>query len=230
MKFVKESMKGFCIRIVVAVALAAVLAAAAANDTSNYEPQKKLHKVMPQAVYIEENMESSENTDLNIDNEGVLCQLPSIKTNVKYFTDYRKYNIWFTPHYRLQQAAWTDKQGLRRFNQDYIVALGSYYSTYIGDRFKITLDSGRSFTVILGDGKYDKDCDKLCMYTPCIDYDGNEAANLLEFIIDKEVLSDEVYEYGSIEKLSGFEGNVVEMIYLGRDTSQDWDTYEYKTM
>lgn len=65
------------------------------------------------------------------------------------------------------------------------------------------------------------------MYTPCKDYDGNEAANLLEFIVDKDVLDSDVYEYGSIEKLSGFEGNIAEMVYLGRDTSQNWDLYDH---
>lgn len=167
MKFVKETMKEFFIRIVVAAALSTVLAAAAANDTSNCKPQRKLHKIIPQTAYIQElNTESAEITAPDAESKGIICQLPSIKTNVKYFTDYRRYDIWFTPHYRLQQAAWTDNQGLRRFNNDYIVALGSYYSTCIGDRFKVTLDSGRNFTVILGDGKWDEDCDKLCMYTP----------------------------------------------------------------
>ncbi len=121
------------------------------------------------------------------------CELPAISTHVKFFTDYRCYNLWYTPHYRLQQSAWTDEQGLRRFKDDYIVALGSFYSIEIGDRFEITLASGKIFTVILGDGKSDEDCDSKNMYTPCIDYEGNTVANLLEFIIDEKALSSEVY-------------------------------------
>lgn len=155
-----------------------------------------------------------------------VCNLPIISTNVKLFTDYRVYNLWYTPHYRLQQAAWTDTQGLRRYNEDYIVALGSFYSTDIGDRFEVTLDTGRTFTVILGDGKVDDDCDSENMYTPCIDYDGKTAANILEFIIDKNVLDSEVYSYGSIDYIEDFRGDIVKMVYLGRDTSQDWDLYE----
>lgn len=154
------------------------------------------------------------------------CELPSVPTHVKFFTDYRYYSLWYTPHYRLQQSAWTDEQGLRRYNEDYIVALGSFYSTDIGDRFEITLDTGKTFTVILGDGKVDEDCDSRNMYTPCIDYGGNAAANLLEFVIDETVLDSEVYSYGSLDYLEQFKGNIVEMVYLGRDKSQDWDTYE----
>ena len=154
------------------------------------------------------------------------CELPEISTNVKLFTDYRYYNLWYTPHYRLQQRAWTDEQGLRRFNDDYIVALGSFYSVNIGDRFEVTLDTGRTFTVILGDGKADIDCDSRNMYTPCLNYDGEKSANMLEFIIDDDVLDKEIYDYGSLDRLEGFEGNVVKMVYLGRDDSADWHTYE----
>lgn len=156
------------------------------------------------------------------------CELPDIFTNVKFFTDYRSYNLWYTPHYRLQQQAWTDVQGLRRFGEDYIVALGSFYSVSIGDRFEVTLDSGRTFTVIFGDGKVDEDCDSRNMYTPCYDIDGNKAANLLEFIIDDDILPKEIYDYGSLDILAGFKGNVIKMVYLGRDDSADWDTYETK--
>lgn len=166
------------------------------------------------------------NTKTNNITTSQECELPDISTNVKLFTDYRYYNLWYTPHYRLQQRAWTDEQGLRRFNDDYIVALGSFYSVNIGDRFEVTLDTGRTFTVILGDGKADIDCDSRNMYTPCLDYDGEESANMLEFIIDDDVLDKEIYDYGSLDRLEGFEGDVVKMVYLGRDDSADWNTYE----
>lgn len=153
-------------------------------------------------------------------------KVPNISSHIKYFTDYRCYNLQYTPHYRLQQVSWTDEQGLRRFNNDYIVALGSYYSTNIGDRFEVTLDTGMVFTIILGDGKWDADCDELCMYMPCFDYEGNQAANLLEFIIDEDVLDAEVYDYGDLNCMENFKGSVTKMRYLGRDKSQDWDAYE----
>lgn len=153
-------------------------------------------------------------------------KVPNISSHIKYFTDYRYYNLKYTPHYRLQQASWTDEQGLRRFNNDYIVALGSYYSTNIGDRFEVTLDTGIIFTVIVGDGKWDSDCDELCMYMPCTDYEGNQAANLLEFIIDEEILDTKVYNYGDLNCIDELKGSVIKMRYLGRDESQDWDTYE----
>ena len=159
-------------------------------------------------------------------NIGEALDVPEISTHVKFCTDYRAYNIEYTPHYRLQQLAWTDSYGLRRYNDDYLVALGSYYSTSIGDRFLVTLDTGKSFTVMLADGKWDIDCDVDNMYTPTIDYNGNKAGNLLEFIIDKYAVSDEMYEYGSLDYYEEFKGSVASMIYLGRDKSADWDSYE----
>ena len=184
--------------------------ACTANELKT-EAETHIYSEMPQTVEAE--------------NKTLSCDLPHISTHVKFFIDYRSYNLPYTPHYRLQQAAWTDKNGLRRFNNDYIVALGSFYSTSIGDRFKIVLSSGNTFTVILGDGKWDGDCDSMCMYMPCTDYSGKKVGNLMEFVIDEETISPAVYEYGSIEVIEGFEGDIVQMEYLGRDMSQDWDTY-----
>lgn len=157
---------------------------------------------------------------------GETVPLPTLPTNIKNYTDYRHYNLWYTPHYRLQQVAYTDENGLRRFNDDYIVALGKFYSESIGDRFKVTLDTGREFTVIFGDGKAPIDCDENNMYTPCRNYDGERCANVLEFIIDSGVMAKEVYAYGSIDCIEEFKGNIAKMEYLGRDNSADWDTYE----
>lgn len=157
---------------------------------------------------------------------GEEVTLPTLSTEPKHFTDYRAYGLTYTPHYRLQQTAYTDSDGLRRFNQDYIVALGKFYTESIGDRFHITLDTGEEFTVILGDGKNPKDCDETNMYAPCVNYDGEKCANVLEFIVDEDVLLPSVYGYGSIDCMDKFKGNITKMVYLGRDNSADWDSYE----
>lgn len=157
---------------------------------------------------------------------GEEVALPLLSTEPKLFTDYRSYNLWYTPHYRLQQAAYTDNDGLRRFGDDYIVGLGKYYSESVGDRFQVVLDTGIEFTIIFGDGKAPCDCDENNMYTPCVNYDGENCANILEFIVDTDAMPSKVYAYGSIDCLDKFKGNIVKMVYLGRDNSADWDTYE----
>lgn len=163
--------------------------------------------------------ENQVTTSKNIWEIGESVPLPSLPTNIKSYTDYRFYNIDGTPHKRLQSVAWTDELGCRRYNNDYIVALGSFYSTDIGDRFEITLDTGNVFTVILGDGKADIDTDVNNMYAPCTNYNGEACANVLEFIVDKNILSDKAYNYGSVDYYDKLKGNIIKMTYLGRDTT-----------
>ena len=157
---------------------------------------------------------------------GQELPLPNIPSNMKLCTDYRFYNIVGTPHNRLQKVAWTDDFGCRRYNDDYIVGLGSFYSVDIGDRFEITLDTGKTFTIILGDGKADCDTDINNMFTPCYNYEGEYCANILEFIIDKEAMNKKAYAYGSVDYYNEFKGNIVKMVYLGRDQGGDWTSYE----
>lgn len=157
---------------------------------------------------------------------GEEVPLPNIPTNMKFCTDYRWYGIEGTPHKRLQEVSYTDELGCRKYNNDYCVALGSFYSNRIGDRFEVTLDTGVTFTVITADMKADIHTDSTNRYAPCVNYEGQECANVLEFIIDKNVVSNEMYAYGSLDYYDYFKGNVVKMTYLGRDRSQDWDIYE----
>jgi hypothetical protein len=157
---------------------------------------------------------------------GEKVPIPTLSTVRKQCTDYRHYNIAGSPHNRLQQAAWTDSIGCRRFNNDYIVALGTFYTEKIGDRFEITLANGNVFTVIFGDSKADKDTDATHMYAPCPLYGTDElGANLLEFIIDEDVMTRECYEYGGVDYYEEFRSDIVKMVYLGRDNSADWDTW-----
>lgn len=157
---------------------------------------------------------------------GEEVPLPDLPTYRYLCTDYRHYNLPNTPHYRMQQMAWTDEIGCRRFNDDYIVGLGTGYSQDIGDRFAIELENGFRFTIIMGDGKADRDTDaETHRYTPCKDYAGNDCANVLEFIIDDQVMEKEAYQFGSISYYERFKSNIKKMIYLGRDTNGDWVSY-----
>ena len=203
------------------------------SDTSNSETTNSSSEISTENLSEIDSKFSTGSVAVNVETPrkfevGEEVPLPSLPTNIKSYTDYRCYGLWYTPHYRLQQASRTDENGLRRFNDDYIVAMGAFYTTSIGDRFKVTLDSGNEFTVILGDGKAPIDCDETNMYAPCFNYDGELCANVLEFIIDSDVMPKSVYSYGSIDCLDEFKGNIVKMVYLGRDNSADWDTYEIR--
>lgn len=112
--------------------------------------------------------------------------------------------------WNLQQQAYTDDNGFRRINEAYMVAMGSYYANACGERLIITLDTGKTFTVVIGDFKDDEQTDPLNMYHPVI-YEGKQvAANVLEFIVDTEVMDDTVLSSGTVCGL-GFKGEIIKI-------------------
>ena len=134
-----------------------------------------------------------------------------IDTDFYGYMDYNCITDDTTVQWDMQQNAWTDWQGLRRYNNDYMVAMGSYYSDYeVGSRFEITLENDTVFTVILGDLKDDIHTDKKNMYTPVYHNWQLVKANVIEFIVDENQLSDYVrVDLGTISGYEEFNGNIV---------------------
>ena len=93
--------------------------------------------------------------------------------------------------YHLQTIAWTDGFGFRRLCDDYMVALGSYYSTNLGDRFRITFDTGKSINVVLSDTKQDVHTDSKNQFNPFND-------NICEFIVDVKILHPMAKKMGDV--------------------------------
>lgn len=137
--------------------------------------------------------------------------IPTIADTDFYgYMDYNCITDKTTPQYDMQQSAWTDWQGLRRYNNDYMVAMGSYYSDYeVGSRFEITLENDTVFTVILGDLKDDIHTDNKNMYTPVYQNWQLVKANVIEFIVDENQLSYDVKQLGTISGYEEFNGNIV---------------------
>ena len=132
-----------------------------------------------------------------------------IDTDFYGYMDYNCITDDTTIQWEMQQSAWTDWQGLRRYNSDYMVAMGSYYSDYeVGSRFEITLDNGTTFTVVLGDLKDDIHTDKRNMYTPVYQNWQLVKANVIEFIVDENQLSSYTKKLGSISGYESFDGNI----------------------
>lgn len=154
----------------------------------------------------------------NINNKDKVESITKIDYDVPTIADtdfygYMDYNCITddtTVQWDMQQSAWTDWQGLRRYNDDYMVAMGSYYSDYeVGARFEITLDNNTTFTVILGDLKKDEHTDKMNMYTPVYDNWQLVKANVIEFIVEENQLSYDVKQLGTISGYDNFNGNIV---------------------
>lgn len=130
--------------------------------------------------------------------------VPSGNTSFKSYMDYRAITNKNSAQWDLQTKCWTDKDGLRRKGDYYVVALGSYYADHIGDRFIVTLDTGVEIPVIVGDFKADKHTDATNRYT--LTEDGRK--NILEFVVDTQSLPEMARKMGDISYVSVFRGNV----------------------
>ena len=130
--------------------------------------------------------------------------VPEGDTSFKSYMDYRCITDRNSPQYKLQGECWTDKNGLRRFGDDYVIAVGSYYAESVGERLEITLDNGEEFTAVVGDFKADAHTDGTHRYYPMSD--GNK--NVIEFIVDTGSLDKKAKKMGDISYIEGFEGNI----------------------
>lgn len=138
--------------------------------------------------------------------------IPNYETSFKTYMDYRCITDKASAQYMLQMEAYTDDMGLRKYEDHYIVAMGTYYSNNVGDTFRITLDNDISFNVIVGDIKADCHTDSQNMYSPVYDEDGNfVSANVIEFIVDTKKLDKSVKKLGTIEAYDDFKGNIIKI-------------------
>ena len=137
-------------------------------------------------------------------------EVPACDTWFKSYMSYKAITNTSSDQYKIQQKAWTDENGLRRYNNDYVVAMGTYYSDRCYTRFKVEFDSGNEITVIVGDIKQDIHTDGKNQYSAV--YDSNNkfiSANVLEFIVDASTLSKKAKNLGSVHCIEGLEGNIV---------------------
>jgi len=136
-------------------------------------------------------------------------EIPQGRTDNFMYMDYRALTNTASAQYELQQYAWTDSQGFRRYGDYYMVAMGTYYG-YVGETFRITTDRNNCYDVILGD----------CKGTDAVSYDGNHSwyhvagdyrLNVVEFIVATEYLPSEVTLHGDCGVLENIGGNVIKI-------------------
>lgn len=122
----------------------------------------------------------------------------------KTYMDFRTIQCRNSPQYKLQQIACSDDKGFRRCEGFYLVALGTAYAKHIGEKFKISFSGGRTAYCMIGDVKADAHTNGGKQYI-------EENGNIVEFIIDKKVMSQKVISRGDISSL-GFEGSVTKIV------------------
>lgn len=104
------------------------------------------------------------------------------KRDFKSYEDYRDITSPTSPHYRLQKHyAYTNSDGIRMVEGRYCIALGSYFTTAIGQYINIVLANGTVIPCILGDQKANAHTDSLHIAHRT---DGS----VVEFIVDLDKL------------------------------------------
>lgn len=138
--------------------------------------------------------------------------LPDVNTDFKTYMDYSAITDTDSVQYAMQQQAFTDSQGIRRIGSDVCVALGTGYADSCGERFEITLDTGSSFTAVVGDIKADCHTDPTNRYVELWEGHGD----MVEFIVETDKLDKDVRIMGSIGEYSQYSGCVTAIVPLDK--------------
>lgn len=180
----------------------------AIGDMANYLADE-INKIEPNITYVED---ISCKSGVKSKSNKSEYSIPEYDTSFKTYMDYRKITDKSSAQYMLQMEAYTDDMGLRKYEDHYIVAMGTYYSDNVGDTFKITLDNDTSFNVIIGDIKADCHTDSQNMYSPVYDENGDfVSANVIEFIVDTNKLDRSVTKLGTVSAYDNFKGNIIKI-------------------
>lgn len=121
----------------------------------------------------------------------------------KTYMDYRMITDKSSRQWHLQQLAYTDSEGFRKFSGSYLIAVGTYYADEVGKEFRITLDSGIVFHAMVGDIKQDIHTDANNQYV-------TSNGNIVEFIVDVDKLDVLTKKLGNVSN-SGLEGSIVKI-------------------
>ena len=129
--------------------------------------------------------------------------LPNVSGKCKTWANYQAVTCKSTPQYKLLNSdeCYTDPEtGIRKVGDYYCIALGSYYGSKIGQKYIITLSSGKKFKAILCDQKSDRHTDENHQYAV-------KNQDIIEFYIDRAYKPAAVD--GSYDVLPQFKGAVV---------------------
>lgn len=124
------------------------------------------------------------------------------KTDFKSYMPYTAITNKASKQYKLQQQAYTDKNGLRCIDGRPMVAVGTGWGLSVGDMALVTCENGNSFEVIIGDIKADVDTNS--------DNKTTTSNNCrCEFIVDMGELNSTVKRSGNMAVFEEYNGYVI---------------------
>ncbi len=135
-------------------------------------------------------------------------ELPDITGATKTYAYYRAVTAKSSPQYKLlnsEECYTDDETGIRMVDGFYCIALGSFYGTKIGTKYRITLQDGeeiKELNCILCDQKSDRHTDEKHQYAV-------KNKDIMEFYIEKGKLPRGIAgSYGNLEQ---FRGDIVKI-------------------
>lgn len=133
--------------------------------------------------------------------------VPDVR-DFKSYTNYKMISRSSAQWQKIQTIAYSDENGLRKVDNYYCAAMGSYYTHTLGDLFKIGTAEGNEFTVIICDFKSDAHTNSTHQYT---------ASNgcIIEFYVDYSCFNQKAKRAGSVSAISGFGGKITSIEYIG---------------
>ena len=187
------------IGLVVAIVLMIALACAMYNKIAeragltNVGTSTATKSYKPEVKEVTYDIKAKDEQDIHQENY-VMYSAPATE-GFKSYMDYRTITDKTSTQYKLQnEYAYTDKEsGIRMVGDRYCIALGSYFTTDIGQYVDIILGNGTIIPCILADQKDDKHTDDMNAVT--VDSDC-----ISEFIVDSNVLPDMVRLYGDVSR------------------------------
>lgn len=124
--------------------------------------------------------------------------------NFKSYMGYQSITCKASKQYKLQQKAKTGKYGIRTVKGRYLIAMGTYYTKNVGDKFDIKLSDGTILKCMIGDIKSDRHTDTKRQKQK---YDGS----IIEFISDPAKMPANVKRAGSYTACKKFSGSIKEI-------------------
>lgn len=131
--------------------------------------------------------------------EYIDISTPNIDSSFKTYMDYRTITSQSSDQYKyIDRWGWSDYDGFMRCDGErdlgiesdyYLIAMGSYYGSEIGSKYRITTDTGNVFYGCLADQKDDRDTN----YTHQWSYNND----VVEFIVDTQKLPNIIKLYGN---------------------------------
>lgn len=136
-----------------------------------------------------------------------------VNTSFKTYMDWRAVTNTSSAQYKLiRNWGWCDYDGFMRVDGEkdlgidrdyYMIALGSYYGTKIGTKYRITTSTGNVFYGILGDCKADRHTNSTHQYA--------RNKDVVEFIVDSRYLVESVRQMGSANVYGPLSGSIAKI-------------------